>query len=381
MWIPFNQEEFMRDHAQGLTYEQLASKHGGTRDKVKHYLSAFKVKGQVSGVPVSNNDSKTNDYDKVREFMRKNLHQVVTVEEIANAVDLSPAKVRSALDDLQDFGYAIKEEANLVTFGAHQSYTDAFVMPYQNGTKIKFGVVSDCHIGSKYQRLDVLNILYDLFVEEGITQVFLPGNYIDGVARFNKNDLIVHTLHAQTDYFVKNFPQREGITTYFIDGDDHEGWWSQREGLCVGKYVVNHAKEHGRDDLVYLGYMEADVEFPAKQGVTTLRLQHPGGGSAYAISYKSQKIVESLTGGEKPHILLIGHYHKAEYIPYRNIHCVQAGCTCDQTPFMRKNGLAAHVGGWIVEATQFDDGTVGRFKSEWIQGYDRVQHEKWAHKF
>jgi len=79
-----------------------------------------------------------------------------------------------------------------------------------------------------------------------------------------------------------------------------------------------------------------------------LRLSHPGGGTAYALSYKPQKYAESLSGGEKPHIVGIGHYHKVEQLFYRNIHIFQVGCWEGQTPFMRRKNLAAMLGGWIL---------------------------------
>jgi hypothetical protein len=77
-------------------------------------------------------------------------------------------------------------------------------------------------------------------------------------------------------------------------------------------------------------------------------MAHPAGGSSYALSYKPQKIVEQLEGGTKPDMLLIGHFHKADWLPsYRNVSVAQVGCFQWQTPFMRDLGLAAHVGGWI----------------------------------
>ena len=45
----------------------------------------------------------------------------------------------------------------------------------------------------------------------------------------------------------------------------------------------------------------------------SLELRHPWDGTAYALSYKIQKMVESMGGGEKPNILAVGHYHKSEY--------------------------------------------------------------------
>ena len=79
-------------------------------------------------------------------------------------------------------------------------------------------------------------------------------------------------------------------------------------------------------------------------------LLHPGGGSSYALSYRPQKIVEQIEGGTKPNVLAIGNYHKSDWLPsYRNVSVLQVGCFQRQTPFMLTKGLAAMVGGWILE--------------------------------
>ena len=97
---------------------------------------------------------------------------------------------------------------------------------------------------------------------------------------------------------------------------------------------------------------------------------HPSGGCAYAVSYKSQKIIESYSGGQKPRAVFIGHFHKAEVLPmWRNVRAIQAGCFCSQTPFMIKKPTPAHVGGWIIEDKICKKGT-GRFKSEFISFYE-----------
>jgi hypothetical protein len=103
----------------------------------------------------------------------------------------------------------------------------------------------------------------------------------------------------------------------------------------------------------FLGEEQARVQFETPIGPWTLGLAHPGGGSAYALSYKPQKIIESLEGGTKPDVLCIGHYHKAEFMPsYRNVAVIQSGTFQRQTPFMARQGLAAHVGGWIVDVVK-----------------------------
>lgn len=101
----------------------------------------------------------------------------------------------------------------------------------------------------------------------------------------------------------------------------------------------------------------------------TLRIIHPGGGTSYADSYRPQKIVESYAGGDKPTILVIGHYHKTGYYDIRDVAVLQAGCLERQTPFMRKLSLRAALGFWIVEARFTPDGSLRRFRPEFFKYY------------
>lgn len=228
--------------------------------------------------------------------------------------------------------------------------------------RYRIGVISDTHYGSKYAREDVCQILYDWFASEGITTVLHGGNWIDGTARFNAYDLIpeAHGMQAQLDYFVKRYPQRRGMRTLYVAGDDHEGWFAQREGVDIGRMLEHTAHDAGRHDLGYLGYVEAFLTLEhARTGETSkLLLQHPGGGSAYALSYAPQKVIESLQPGEKPGVAIFGHWHKMEFANIRGVWSLQAGCTKDLDPFGRKKRLTYHVGGAILELEQGDRGEI-----------------------
>lgn len=243
--------------------------------------------------------------------------------------------------------------------------------------RYRFGFVTDNHLCSKYAREDVLNDLYDLFAREGITRVYNAGNWIDGEARFNKTDLNVHGMTPQVKYFVANYPRRKGITTYYIAGDDHEGWYAKDHGVDIGRYTEQVARDAGRTDLRYMGYMEAWVALRnAKTGAEAKMLVvHPGGGSSYAISYAPQKHIEALQGGEKPAIALFGHWHKMEVVNYRNVWIIQGGTTEDQTPFMRKKRLEAHVGGVLIELRQDDKGALVDCITQQRRYFDRGYYQ------
>jgi hypothetical protein len=126
--------------------------------------------------------------------------------------------------------------------------------------------------------------------------------------------------------------------------------------------------EQAVPEYEFLGEDQARVQFETPNGTFTLGLLHPGGGSSYALSYRPQKIIESLEGGSKPNMLAIGHHHKAEMLPsYRNVCGVQVGTFERQTPFMARQGLAAHVGGWVIEV-HVGEGC-NRIKGEFVAFY------------
>jgi len=241
-----------------------------------------------------------------------------------------------------------------------------------------FGITSDNHLCNMHSRLDVLNEAYDYFAQQGITKVFNGGNWLDGEMKFNRTELIVPPgIDSQIDYMIDKWPVRPGIVTEYIAGDDHEGWWQQREGMEIGRYLQRRAEEQGRQDLKYLGYGEADIELRYGGGTAVARLVHPGGGSAYAVSYTDQKRVESYQGSEKPQVEMAGHYHKFNYGYPREVHTVQLGCTCDQTMFLRKKRIQAHVGFLDIKIRQdSQDGTVTKFGVEWHPRFDRGYYQR-----
>ncbi len=234
------------------------------------------------------------------------------------------------------------------------------------------GLVSDTHLACKEERLDALHAMYDIFDREGVKDVYHAGNIVDGyIQRINGSSVICSTAHDQAQYVVDNYPQRPGVTTYFITGDDHESWF-MKDGFNFGAYLEMLAKHQGRHDLVYAGHVEADVEFKTRGGSAIMKVQHPGGGSAYARSYTGQKMAESFQGGEKPAILVQGHYHVSNYMVERNVHVVSMPGFQDQTIFARKKKLRMEIGGALLSFKQnHEDGSISRLRLEFKLFFDR----------
>lgn len=222
------------------------------------------------------------------------------------------------------------------------------VVEKSNGCVFRFGLAGDKHFGSLYHHTKALAGFYDYAKEQGVEVIYDTGDILDGhkVYRGQEFELRDLGLDAQVERVRLDHPNN-GIITKFITGN-HDGSFKSEAGVVAGRTI-----QSARPDMHFLGEDQARVEYQTPNGKFSIMLLHPGGGSSYALSYRPQKIVESLEGGTKPDLLAVGHYHKADMMPsYRNVCAVQTGTFQRQTPFMAKGGLAAHVGGWIVEVTK-----------------------------
>lgn len=374
-WTPINTNDFEKSYYAGATDNELGTLFNANYGQVRHYLTD---RYQDTENPLARRGTFTPTENIILDDTIKDLDlrvlkvvttssKTVSVEDICNMLDVSPKRLTESLVRLKMNHYTVNAvNGQLIVDKPKSIDYKIYTRDLAEGKKYKFGISSDQHLGSKYEREDVNEGLYDAFEAAGVTKVLNTGNWIEGEARFNKNDILVHGMGNQVEYFVNNYPKRDGIKTLMIAGDDHEGWYWQQSGIDIGAYTEMACKRAGRDDIEYLGYLEADVLFGADNVFTKVRLMHPGGGSSYAVSYKPQKIVESISIHDKPDILIIGHYHKSMYMQHQGVHVIQAGTTKDQDLFMRKHQLAAHIGGWIVEFTQLPDGSVGSITTTWI---------------
>lgn len=213
---------------------------------------------------------------------------------------------------------------------------------------VKFGVMSDLHLGSLHHFPDALDAYYEILQEYGVDTIYCAGDVLEGhrVYKGQEFELRDVGLEAQLMRFASEVPRVEGIKVKFITGN-HDTSFKKLNGAPIGPMI-----EGARSDWEFLGEDQAQVKLQTPSGSYSIRLLHPSGGTAYALSYHGQKIVESMAGGKKPNLLCLGHYHKAEFIPsYRNVAVLQTGTFQKQTPFMLQKGLYAAMGAWIVEVT------------------------------
>lgn len=297
----------------------------------------------------------------IREALRRK--RSYSVEALADAVDASPRRVRDAIAALRDAGFRIPAEKDgtveLVKVPPSKATTAHTAL--LDGDDVTLAIISDTHLSSKECALEHLNLAYDEFAKRGIREVYHAGDLVAGMGIYptQPQDLLNHTFQAQVDHAVENYPRRDGIRTVLISGNhDVEGAFG-RMGADPVAAVSNR-----RDDLLYLGPYEGNVELP---NGAFFKMIHGRGGGGYAMSYKPQRWVEGLAPGRKPAMVVFGHWHIAGCFQHRNVHLLLGGCFEWQTSLLVRLGLQPVVGYWLVRLRLADDGTVVKFTPELTQ--------------
>ncbi len=217
------------------------------------------------------------------------------------------------------------------------------------------GVVSDTHIGSRFESPEELQAVYDEFAFRGISTVLHAGDVMAGAGMYRGNVTDELTPAQQVDRADEHYPRVPGVRTLMIAGN-HD-----LHGDFRGANPV-HALARRRTDIVYLGNDRATVTL---EDGTRILLAHGSGPSAYAHSHKAQRFIEQLPEADRPDILVLGHFHKAAFFRHHGVTCLMAGCFQRQTPFMRDRGISPDIGGWIVTIRDAHDGT-RTVSAEWI---------------
>lgn len=227
------------------------------------------------------------------------------------------------------------------------------------GKTVKFGFLTDTHIGSVFFEEAYYNAFLKAINSEGVDFVCHTGDVTEGMS--NRAGHVYELTHIgyekQKEYAVELLSKIK-VPMYCIDGN-HDRWFIKSNGAEIVKDICERVP-----NMEFLGHDEGDISL---NGIV-IKLWHGEDGSSYATSYRLQKVIEAFRGGEKPHVLLTGHTHKQGYFFDRNVHVVSGGALSKQSSWMRGKRLPCHSGFWIIEMV-IKDGEVKRFKPEWFAFY------------
>ena len=228
------------------------------------------------------------------------------------------------------------------------------------GDWFRVGILSDIHGGAKYLQDHKLVSAIEECNRSGCQELWLPGDLTEGMS--GRDGHIYEMKHvgykAQREYVVSRLKAFSGPIKA-ISGN-HDLWYYSKGD--AGALIVEDICRDLGDQATYLGEHEGRVYLNG----AACDLWHGEDGASYALSYRIQKIVESLGEKSLPQMIVTGHDHKSLFVPdIRGIMAIEAGCIEDQTPWMRRKKLRAYVGFWIVDIC-VRDGKIIRIRPEWI---------------
>jgi len=210
-------------------------------------------------------------------------------------------------------------------------------------------VMSDTHIGSVYSPEEWHGVVagYANNPENGIECIMHCGDLVDGL-KIGRAGTQIYEL-SEIGYEAQRGKAVELMSLYdrpiYIISGNHDAYFREFAGANLVKDVCSRV-----ENMTYIGHDSADIDVDG----CTIRLFHGGDGNSYALSYRLQKLVESINGGHKPNILLAGHVHKMCYIFERNIHAISVPAMQSQTSYMRAKKLASHTGFLVLEFDTID---------------------------
>lgn len=268
---------------------------------------------------------------------------------------LSKDERRIYIEALEDEGFSIskkppKERAS--------SKLDISVKP---GSTVRLGIVSDTHIGSKYQQITSLRDFYRYADERGVQAYLHGGDMLEGIHQAHRDaayEQYAFGVSAQVAAVAKQYPVSKNGKTFHIAGN-HDDWAFQNVGVTSGEMI---AKD--RADLPYLGYHSAFVEL----GGVRILVQHGSkGGNSYAKSYRTQKLIEGLSDEERTQtdIALFGHWHNEAYLGrYMGVASFMLPCFKGQDRFLRMLGKSPTIGGLVLEIEFTRDRKIWNLKQD-----------------
>lgn len=182
----------------------------------------------------------------------KLIYQKKSVNEITEELNISRKKLYNILRQIKNKGYEINRKYYYngdIFYSPKRSFllNDGIDIITSSDDKVfEALVISDLHIGSVKQRLDLLNKAYDYCTKNGIHIIIVCGDIIDGM--FGPYLKIHDNISDQIDYVIKNYPFDKNILNFATLGD-HDYDAMQKYGLNFATILENY-----RHDIIPLGY-------------------------------------------------------------------------------------------------------------------------------
>ncbi len=236
-----------------------------------------------------------------------------TLNELVLEYDLSEEEIEDIKEALKKDGYVFDDENNAIKIKNKMPEIITKKIEF-NSNKFKICMLSDTHLGSIYDRLDVLDYIYEKGDKKDIDFYFHSGDFFEGILEFpnHQSELVAPTFFDQIQYAFEKYPV-SNKNTFIINGN-HEIITNKKE-----KRDLLEELQLLRNDLIYLKGIEAHLQI----GDLRILIEH---GSTNNLKMKINAIkkkLDRINEERKPHLMQTGHMHMAFYLLHNDTNVFQ----------------------------------------------------------
>jgi predicted phosphodiesterase len=284
---------------------------------------------------------------------------MMTLDEIAAQMAPPPLKDDELIRLAEERGYVIHKPAppiEPIELDLHRI----------RGHRVKLGIISDPHIGSKYQQVTYMRQHARFMAREGCTAILMPGDVTDGSPSMHPGfvyETWAQGFDAQVTAAAEAIPE-VGIP-YYVIGGNHDASHYKAAGADIAKAICDR-----RPDMTYVGPEQSGANFAGSVGwfnIGEVRLQmcHPHLGSTRTRSYRLETWIENLQP-PRPNIVVMGNFHKLVQGLFRGTWGIMVPSYQSQSAWMASKGIESMVGGAIIEFGTVTKGLAPELAVRWL---------------
>ena len=140
--------------------------------------------------------------------------------QICKDLELKDYEVVGLITLMSEQGYNINFiNGEIIVLKTPPKNNDVYELPY-NLEHLKLLLISDTHLASKYDRLDILRYLYNKAEDKGVKYILHFGDFTDGRSNRPEQVYVLRepSYEGQVQYCVDKYPEFSG-KTYVIQGN------------------------------------------------------------------------------------------------------------------------------------------------------------------
>ena len=150
------------------------------------------------------------------------------------------------IDNIPRREFLVQKGLNNEEVLSHSYVCDTFSL--ESDDKLDFIVISDTHIGSRFENFDYLKRVYDYALSHGVKYIFHAGDLIEGCySNYSRCKRKYMSISSQVNHIIEDYPYDRSIKNIIILGN-HDAF-----PIVVDNYDIADTLSN-RDDFMLTGY-------------------------------------------------------------------------------------------------------------------------------